>query len=72
MTLGTTLSEKLTGRETFPVEEESVSEVMKAGMVSFHEIDATKIHSSAYETFHLPIEAKLTLYQAMKKLSNLQ
>jgi len=54
------------------IKEESVSEVMKAGMVSFDEIDATKIHSTAYETFHLPIEDKLTLYQAMKKLSDLQ
>jgi len=54
------------------IKEESVSEVMKAGMVSFDEIDAAKIHSSAYETFHLPIEDKLTLYQAMKKLSEVQ
>lgn len=54
------------------IKEESVSEVMKAGMMSFDEIDAAKIHSSAYETFHLPIEDKLTLYQAMKKLSDVQ
>lgn len=54
------------------VKEESVREVMRAGLVSFEEIDAAKIHSSAYETFRLPIEDKLTLYQAIKKLSDVQ
>lgn len=58
--------------QSLNIKEESVCEVMKAGMVSFDEIDVTKIHSSAYETFHLPIEDKLTLYQAMKKLSEVQ
>jgi len=54
------------------VRKESVSEVMKAGMVSFDEIDSSKIHSLSYESFRLPIEDKLMLYQAMKKLSDIQ
>lgn len=54
------------------VREASVSEVMKAGLVSFDEIDSSKIHSLTYESFRLPIEDKLILYQAMKKLSELQ
>lgn len=54
------------------VREESVSEVMKAGLVSFDEIDTSKIHSLKYESFRLPIEDKLTLYQAIKKLTELQ
>lgn len=58
--------------EILKIKEESVNEVMKAGMVSFDEIDAAKIHSSAYKHFHLPIEDKLTLYQALKRLSNVQ
>jgi len=54
------------------IKEESVIEVMRAGFVSFDDIDASRIHSTAYETFHLPIEDKLTLYHALKKLTNIQ
>jgi len=54
------------------IKEESVMEVMKAGFVRFEEIDASKIHSSTYETFRLPIEDKLTLYNAFKKLTDIQ
>jgi RNA polymerase sigma-B factor len=58
--------------EKLKIKEESVNEVMKAGMVSFDEIDAAKIHSSTYENFHLPIEDKLILFKAIKKLSDIQ
>lgn len=58
--------------EQLRVKEESVAEVMRAGLVSFEEIDLQKIHSTSYESFRLPIEDKLTLYQAINKLSNLQ
>lgn len=51
---------------------ESVIEVMKAGFVSFDEIDSSKIHSAGYDTFHLPIEDRLLLYNAMKKLTDIQ
>jgi len=54
------------------IKEESVIEVMKAGFVSFDEIDSKKIHSSSYETLKLPIEDKLTLYNAYKKLTDIQ
>lgn len=58
--------------DVLKIKEESVLEVMKAGFVSFEEIDFKKIHSTSYETFKLPIEDKLTLYQAIKKLSDMQ
>ena len=54
------------------VKEESVDEVMKAGLVSFDEIDTDKIHSLAYESFHLPIEDKIVLAQAARKLNDMQ
>lgn len=54
------------------IREESVIEVMKAGFVSFDEIDSSKIRNTAYETFRLPIEDKLTLYHAFRKLSIIQ
>lgn len=58
--------------EKLKVKYESVVEVMRAGFVSFEEIDASKLKSSDYETFRLPLEDKLTLYQAFKKLSDIQ
>jgi len=54
------------------VREESVVEVMKAGFVSFEEIDADRLKSSDYQTFRLPLEDKLILNQALRKLSAVQ
>lgn len=54
------------------IKKESVVEVMKAGFISFDEIDSSKIRSTGYEAFHLPIEDRLLLYNAMKKLSDIQ
>lgn len=54
------------------VKTESVAEVMRAGLVSFDEIDTAKIHGLTYESFHLPIEDRLTLAQAARALSDLQ
>lgn len=54
------------------IKEESVIEVMRAGFVSFDEIDAAKIHSTGYDTFHLPIEDRLVLYIAIKRLTDIQ
>lgn len=54
------------------VAEDGIGEVMKAGLVSFEEIDRVKIHSQSYESFKLPIEDKLILSQAMNKLNMLQ
>jgi len=54
------------------LKEESVMEVMKGGLVSFDELDLSKISSRSLESFRLPIEDKLALIQAMKKLNELQ
>lgn len=54
------------------IADESVYEVMRAGTVSFDDIDTSKIYSTAYESFNLPIEDKLVLYQAIQKLSDFQ
>lgn len=54
------------------VRESAIEEVMKAGLVSFDEIDTSKIHSAEYESFRLPIEDRIVLANAFKKLSDLQ
>ena len=54
------------------IKEESISEVMKAGMVSFEELDLSKIANQHLETFKLPIEDRLALAQAINRLSELQ
>jgi len=58
--------------EKLKVRESAISEVMKAGLVSFDEIDTSKIHSTEYESFRLPIEDRIVLANAFKKLSDLQ
>jgi RNA polymerase sigma factor (sigma-70 family) len=54
------------------VKEESVAEVMRAGLVNFDDLDHKSMRSASLETFKLPLEDKLTLYQALRKLSSLQ
>ncbi len=51
---------------------EGLPEVMRAGLVSFDEIDAEKIDSASYQTFRLPIEDRLALEQALQKLGELE
>ncbi len=58
--------------ETLNVRAESISEVMRAGLVSFDEIDVLRIHSLTYQSFQLPIEDKLALAQAARALTALQ
>ncbi len=58
--------------KTLNVREESIHEVMRAGLVSFEEIDTSQIHSLAYQSFQLPIEDKLTLEKAVHALTDLQ
>ena len=58
--------------EKLKIKEESIIEVMKAGLTSIDEVNLSKIRSSAYESFRLPIEDKLTLYSALQKLSDIQ
>ncbi|MGI6527100.1 MAG: sigma-70 family RNA polymerase sigma factor [Caldicoprobacterales bacterium] len=58
--------------EKLNLREESVTEVMKGGMVSFDDLDLSKISNRSLESFKLPIEDKLVLIQAMNKLNELQ
>ena len=74
--------EYMDGHDTMPsfaeiadaleVREESLSPIMSAGLVSFDKISVDNIKSSHYQSFHLPIEDKLFLELAMKKLDTLQ
>ncbi len=54
------------------IQEEGVKEVMKAGILSFDEIDTSKIVNIKAESFKLVIEDRIILEQAIKKLSDLQ
>lgn len=54
------------------VQEEGVAQVMRAGLVSLDELDLGKVRSVRYESFKLPIEDRIALEQALKKLSDLQ
>lgn len=54
------------------VRAESVTKIMNAGLVDFSEIDRRGIKTVRHETFRLPIEDKIFLEQAMKKLSEIQ
>ncbi len=54
------------------IKEDSVTEVMRAGLVSFDDINTSLIANQKLETFKLPIEDKLVLAQAMNKLSEIQ
>lgn len=58
--------------EQLKVRESAIEEVMKAGLVSYDEIDTSKIHSTEYESFRLPIEDRIVLANAFKRLSDLQ
>ncbi|HEX3026625.1 MAG TPA: sigma-70 family RNA polymerase sigma factor [Clostridia bacterium] len=54
------------------VSREGYREVMRAGLVSFNEIDVSKISSAQAQSFHLPIEDKIALDQAIGRLSEIQ
>ena len=54
------------------VREESVAQIMSAGLVHFDDIEKESIRSSRYQSFQLPIEDKLFLEHALKKLTDLQ
>ncbi|HHU79089.1 MAG TPA: sigma-70 family RNA polymerase sigma factor [Clostridiales bacterium] len=58
--------------EKLNLREESVVEVMKGGLISFDELDLSKISNRELESFRLPIEDKLVLAQAINKLNELQ
>jgi RNA polymerase sigma-B factor len=54
------------------VKEEGVVQAMRAGLVSLEDVEVKKIRAERYEAFKLPIEDKILLQQAFKKLSDLQ
>lgn len=54
------------------IKKEGIYEVMRSGLVPLEEIDLSKVASSRHESFKLPIEDRIMLEQAMKKLSDLQ
>lgn len=54
------------------INRDSVEEVMKSGFVSMEELDISKITTLKYQTFQLPIEDKISIEQAIKKLSDVQ
>ncbi|MBS3887181.1 MAG: sigma-70 family RNA polymerase sigma factor [Dethiobacter sp.] len=54
------------------VRKEGVLQAMRAGLVAFEEVDLSKIRTERHETFRLPIEDRLVLQQAFKRLSRLQ
>lgn len=68
---GKTPSNKIIA-ETLNIKEQSINEIMRAGIVSLDEIEIDKIRSLEYKSFQIPLEEKIVLEQAIKKLSILQ
>ena len=58
--------------EMLGVKEESVAEIMSAGLVELSAIETKNIKTVRYESFNLPIEDKIFLAQAFKKLNDIQ
>ncbi|MBT9136806.1 MAG: RNA polymerase sigma-B factor [Firmicutes bacterium] len=54
------------------VRKEGVLQAMRSGLVALDEVDLRKIRAVRYETFKLPIEDRILLQQAFKRLSELQ
>ncbi len=62
----TNISEKLN------IKKEGVSEILKAGLVSLDKLNLDKVGSIRYESFKLPIEDKIVLYEAIQKLTEIK
>lgn len=54
------------------VRKDGVLQAMRTGLVVLDEVDLSKIRAERYETFKLPIEDRIVLQQAFKRLSELQ
>ncbi|MCX7773785.1 MAG: sigma-70 family RNA polymerase sigma factor [Clostridia bacterium] len=54
------------------VKEEGIDEILRAGLVSFEVLEVSKISSVKYESFKLPVEDQIVLYEAIRKLSALK
>lgn len=57
---------------TLNVRKEGILQAMRAGLVPLEEVGLGKIRAEKHEDFKLPIEDRLVLQQAYKKLSRLQ
>ncbi|MDH7577828.1 MAG: sigma-70 family RNA polymerase sigma factor [Bacillota bacterium] len=51
---------------------EGVRQALRAGWVSLDELDLSRIRHLRYESFHLPIEDRIAVRQALEKLGSLQ
>ena len=58
--------------EALNVREEGVVEVLRAGLVPLDSVDLSKVRSLRYESFRLPLEDRITLHNAISKLSEVQ
>ena len=58
--------------DTLGIRVDGVIEVMRAGLVSFDEVDVEAIHSTEYRSFELPIEDRLLLDQLYQNMTELQ
>lgn len=54
------------------VKEQSISEVMRSGLVRFEDLDVGAIQTTLLHSFEMPIEDKLAIHMAISNLSTLQ
>lgn len=54
------------------ISESGIDEILKAGLISIDELELDKISCLKYESFKLPIEDKITLIEAIRKLSEIK
>lgn len=54
------------------VNREGVLQAMRAGRVPFEELDLGKIRSKTYQPFQLPLEDRISIQEAIRKLSTIQ
>ncbi|NMA67530.1 MAG: sigma-70 family RNA polymerase sigma factor [Clostridiaceae bacterium] len=58
--------------EVLNIKEDGVDEVLRAGLVSIDQINLDKLTCVRYENFKLPIEDKIVLFEAIRKLSRIK
>lgn len=54
------------------IQEEGLRVIMQAGLVSIDELELDKISSIRYESFKLPVEDQIVLFEAIKRLSDIK
>lgn len=58
--------------ESLGVTEQSIAEVMRAGLVSLDELEMNNIRTTQHTDFRLPIEERIAISQAMSRLTDTQ